>query len=93
MVEKSVRELEEGKITEDEKKDIEEKIKAIRTAVNEKRVEEAESGVSELEKIWNPIAERLYKDANANREQSGGTRTNPFGDFGFSPGENPFTKK
>ena len=93
MVEKAVRELEEGKITNDEKKSIEEKIKAIKDAVNEKRAEEAESRVSELENVWNPIAERLYKDTAKNMEQSGGTGNNPFGGFDFSSGTNPFTQK
>lgn len=93
MVEKAVRELEEGKITEDEKKSLEEKIKTIKDAVNEKRVQEAESGVSELEKVWNPIAERLYKDGNANRGQNGGEGTNPFGNFDFASGTNPFGNK
>ena len=92
-VEKSVRELEDGKITEEEKKSIEEKIKVIKDAVNASRVEEAESGVSELEKIWNPIAERLYKNTTKNNEQSGNEGSNPFSNFNFSNGTNPFAQK
>ena len=92
MVEKAMRDLEEGKITDDEKKSLEEKIKVIKDAVNEKRAEEAESGVSELEKVWNPIAERLYKNNMQGGQQDGGTGTNPFGGFDFASGANPFSK-
>ena len=93
MVEKAIRDLEEGKITDDEKKSIEEKIKAIKDAVNEKRAKEAESGVSELEKVWNPIAERLYQNTAKDGQQSGGTQSNPFGNFDFASGTNPFGNK
>ena len=89
-VEKTVRELEDGKITDEEKKDIDEKIKAIRDAVNDKKAEDAENGMKELEKVWNPIAERLYKDT---AQDSGGTQSNPFGGFDFSGNGNPFAQK
>ena len=92
MVEKAIRDLDDGKITEDEKKALEEKIKVIKDAVNEKRVEDAESGVSELEKVWNPIAERLYQNTAEGGQQSGGTQSNPFGNFDFANGNNPFAK-
>ena len=92
-VEKAIRDLEDGKITEDEKKSIEEKIKAIRDAVNDKRTEDAESGVSDLEKVWNPIAERLYKDKGGDNQQSLGQGNNPFGNFDFTSGNNPFAQK
>ena len=93
MVEKAIRDLEEGKITEDEKKDLEEKIRVVKDAVNEKRCEDAESGVCELEKVWNPIAERLYANSAASGEQSGGTGSNPFTGFDFANGNNPFSQK
>ena len=91
MVEKALRDMEEGKVTDEEKKDLEEKIKEIKDAVNEKSVEKATGGVSDLEKLWTPIAERLYKDGNENQESTGGAQGgNPFGGFDFSNGSNPF---
>lgn len=92
MVEKAVNDLEEGKITEEQKKELQEKIKVIRDAVNEKRVEDAERGVGELEKVWNPIAEGLYKSGGENSEPGSGAQGNPFSGMDFSGGSNPFSK-
>ena len=92
MVEKTIRDLEEGKITEEEKKDLDEKIKIIKDAVNEKRVSDAEAGVNELETLWNPIAERLYKDNMQSGQQDGGTGSNPFSGMDFTNGGNPFSQ-
>ena len=91
MVEKTIGDLEEGKITEEQHNELKEKIKAVKDAVNEKNVLEAESRMGELEKVWNPIAEGLYKDAASSGFTGGGTGNNPFS--GFNPngqGPNPF---
>lgn len=93
MVEKTVRDLEEGKITEEQKKDIEEKIKAIKDAVNEKEVQKADDAVAELQKVWNPIAEGLYKNGGEDKQQDGGNQSNPFGGFNFGSESNPFSGK
>lgn len=93
MVEKTVRDLEDGKITEEQKKDIEEKIKAIKDAVNEKEVQKADDAVAELQKVWNPIAEGLYKNGGEDKQQDGGNQTNPFGGFNFGSESNPFSGK
>lgn len=93
MVEKTVRDLEDGKISEEQKKGIEEKIKAIKDAVNEKEVQKAEDAVAELQKVWNPIAEGLYKNGGEDKQQDGGNQSNPFGGFNFGSETNPFSGK
>lgn len=93
MVEKTVRDLEDGKISEEQKKGIEEKIKAIKDAVNEKEVQKADDAVAELQKVWNPIAEGLYKNGGEDKQQDGGNQSNPFGGFNFGSESNPFSGK
>ena len=93
MVEKTIRDLEDGKISEEQKKDIEEKIKAIKDAVNEKEVQKADDAVAELQKVWNPIAEGLYKNGGEDKQQDGGNQSNPFGGFNFGSESNPFSGK
>lgn len=91
MVEKFIGELEEGKITEEQKNDLNEKIKAVRDAVNEKDADKADKAVEELQKVWNPISESLYKSQGGDGAQG---QSNPFGGFGnFDPQGNPFQQK
>ena len=91
MVEKTVNDLEEGKITEEQKKELQEKIKVIRDAVNEKDPDKADKAVEELQKVWNPISENLYKSQGGEGAQG---QSNPFGGFGnFDPQGNPFQQK
>lgn len=91
MVEKFIGELEDGKITEEQKNDLNEKIKAVRDAVNEKDADKADKAVEELQKVWNPISESLYKSQGGEGAQG---QSNPFGGFGnFDPQGNPFQQK
>ena len=91
MVEKFIGELEEGKITEEQKNDLNEKIKAVRDAVNEKDADKADKAVEDLQKVWNPISESLYKSQGGEGAQG---QSNPFGGFGnFDPQGNPFQQK
>ena len=90
-VEKTIRDIEDGKLTDEQKKDLEEKIKDVKDAVNEKDAEKAETAMSELEKVWNPIAEGLYKNESASGFTGGGNQSNPFGGFDFGQANNPFS--
>ena len=90
-VEKTIRDIEDGKLTDEQKKDLEEKIKDVKDAVNEKDAEKAETAMSELEKVWNPIAEGLYKNESTSGFTGGGNQSNPFGGFDFGQANNPFS--
>ena len=93
MVGKTIRDLEDGKITDEQKKSIEDKITEINKAVSEKDVQKAEDAVKALEAIWNPIAEGLYKEKGESGEQNSGAGSNPFDGFSFGPNANPFQGK
>ena len=47
--------------------------------------------MSELEKVWNPIAEGLYKNESTSGFTGGGNQSNPFGGFDFGQANNPFS--
>ena len=59
------------KITEDQRKQLTDGIEAILTAVKEKDVAKAETAQKDLEKIFNPIASELYKQADVNAKAAG----------------------
>lgn len=90
-VEKALRDLEDGKVTEEQKKDLEEKIKAVKDAVEAKDATKADAAVEELEKAWNPIAEELYKNTATDTASGNTGQSNPFG--GFDNFNNPFAGK
>lgn len=90
-VEKALRDLEDGKVTEEQKKDLEEKIKAVKDAVEAKNATKADAAVEELEKVWNPIAEELYKNAATDTASGNTGQSNPFS--GFDNFNNPFAGK
>ena len=90
-VEKAIRDLEDGKVTEEQKKDLEEKIKAVKDAVEAKDATKADAAVEELEKAWNPIAEELYKNTATDTASGNTGQSNPFG--GFDNFNNPFAGK
>jgi XTP/dITP diphosphohydrolase len=80
-----------AEITEEQKNDLNEKIKAVKDAVNEKDPDNADKAVEELQKVWNPISENLYKSQGGEGAQG---QSNPFGGFGnFDPQGNPFQQK
>lgn len=59
------------KITEDQRKQLTDGIEAILAAVKEKDVAKAETAQKDLEKIFNPIASELYKQADVNANAAG----------------------
>lgn len=100
-IEKMLDDIEEGKVTEEQKTEIKEAIKKLQETVQTKDLDAAEKAKEELEKLWNPIVAEIYKssagpDAQANpfdgtnNPFSGGTG-NPFGNF--AGGANPFGNK
>lgn len=99
-IEKMLDDIEEGKVTEEQKTEIKEAIKKLQETVQTKDLDATEKAKEEVEKLWNPIVAEIYKssagpDAQANpfdgtNPFSGGT-SNPFGNF--ASGANPFGNK
>lgn len=100
-IEKMLDDIEEGKVTEEQKTEIKEAIKKLQETVQTKDLDATEKAKEEVEKLWNPIVAEIYKssagpDAQANpfdgtnNPFSGGTG-NPFGNF--ASGSNPFGNK
>ena len=91
MVEKAMRELPEGKLSEEQKTSITEKISLLREAVKNNDTDAVETRKKDLENIWNPIMGEIYQS------QSGATQGNPFAGvdnpFNNFTGQNPFAKK
>lgn len=79
-VERSVNEFGE-KLTEEEKKEIQPLIDAVKDAVKERNLEKAEAAQKDLESKWTPIVQKIYQS-----QASSGSTTNPFGNNG-----NPFS--
>lgn len=84
-VESTIEHLEDGKISEDEKTSLKEKINEVHDAVKSSDASKASEKMEELEKVWNPIAERIYGKSGNNSSQS-----NPFDGFNMPGGGNPF---
>ena len=92
-VEKSLDEL-SGKITEEQKTAVNEKVENLRAMIKTDNLEAVETAKKDLEAVWFPIAEEIYKsqapnDGMANAEGANG---NPFANGGFDPMSNPFAK-
>lgn len=80
------------KVTEDEKKALEEKIKEIREAVSERSADKVEPLVKALNELWTPIVTRIYQSASGST--TNGANSNPFAGSGFDfGGNNPFSQK
>lgn len=90
------------KITDEQKNSITEKIKSLREAIKADNYDEVKSLKSEIESLWNPIAEEIYKSQSqtdgTTDSSNFGNGSNPFGDafgqnnpFGTG-GNNPFAK-
>lgn len=91
MIEKAMKDMPDGKLTEEQKTSVTEKISLLREAVKSGDAESSEARRKELEDVWNPIMGEMYQS------QSGGTQGNPF-DAASNPfnnfmGQNPFAKK
>ena len=87
MLEKSLDELSD-KIPDEQKTTITEKINALREAIKTNNLEDIESAQKELEDVWNPIAEELYKNINPQDIADFTNGQNPFAKF--TDGQNPF---
>lgn len=91
MIEKAMKDMPDGKLTEEQKTSVTEKISLLREAVKSGDAESSEARRKELEDVWNPIMGEMYQS------QSGGTQGNPFdaanNPFNNFMGQNPFAKK
>ena len=96
-IEKTIEELSD-KITEEQKTAVNEKLENLRTAIKEDNLEVVETAKKDLETVWFPIAEEIYKSqapeggenaADMSNMFGGG---NPFSGGGFDPTNNPFAK-
>ena len=91
MIDKAMKDMPDGKLTEEQKTSVTEKISLLREAVKSGDAESSEARRKELEDVWNPIMGEMYQS------QSGGTQGNPFdaanNPFNNFTGQNPFAKK
>ena len=83
QIEKSMNEAGD-KFTEEEKKPVQEALEKVREAVKERNVSELDDLMKDVEKVWYPLAGKLYQS-----ESSGNTQ-NPFGGANPFGGDNPF---
>lgn len=93
-IEKTLNEMEEGKVDDETKKKIQEAIEKVREAVKEQDLEKVESAQKELETLWTPIVAEMYKSASGATPGNAGNpfnfadmKNNPFG----GTNGNPFT--
>lgn len=59
------------KISDTEKSDIESAVKSVEDAVKENDVEKVKSAKETLEKVWAPVASKLYQSQNAGGSENG----------------------
>ena len=88
-VEKSLDELSD-KITEEQKTAVNEKVENLRAMIKTDNLEAVETAKKDLEAVWFPIAEEIYKSQAPNDGM--GANGNPFANGGFDPTSNPFAK-
>ena len=62
QVEKAFKEFDD-KMTDEQKKTVSESLEKIKGAVNEKRVDELDGDIEELNKVWQPIITEIYKSS------------------------------
>lgn len=65
------------KVTEDEKKAVNEKIEILEKALADKNLVDVEAGISQLNTTWNPIVTRIYQEANPNPANGASTDFDP----------------
>ena len=87
-IKKALDELDAEKCSDEKKNEINEAIKKVEDAVKTRDVDEVTKAKEELEKLWNPIAEEIYKSQNDTQNMNMGE--NPFS--GFTGNSNPFAK-
>ena len=88
-VEKSLDELSD-KITEEQKTAVKEKVENLRAMIKSDNLDAIETAKKDLEAVWFPIAEEIYKSQAPNDGM--GANGNPFANGGFDPTSNPFAK-
>lgn len=96
-IEKAIEELSD-KITEEQKTAINEKLENLRAMIQADNADAVETAKKDLEAVWFPIAEEIYKSqapeggenaADMSNMFGGG---NPFAGGNFDPSNNPFAK-
>lgn len=90
MVEKSLNELPSDKATDEQKEEIKKAIEALRDELKSGDLDKIEEKQKEVEKLWNPIAEEMYKSAQGTDGQNQTFEGNPFS--GFTGQSNPFAQ-
>ena len=91
MIEKALDEVPSDKITEEQKEEIKKSIESLRDEIKNGDLDKIDEKHKEVEKLWNPIAEEMYKSAQTDGSgtQQGG---NPFSGFTDTFVNNPFAK-
>jgi molecular chaperone DnaK len=82
-IEKSLNEF-GNKVSEDEKKSLNESLDKLKRAVSEKNVDEVSTLQKDVESKWNPIVEKMYASSNPNQGAQSSATSNPF-NFTGSP--------
>lgn len=97
QTEKQMKEIDD-KLTEDDKKALNEPLEALKEAVKEQDLNKIETHQKELEEVWHGISQKLYEQNGGQQGGQGGFNfgdnpfggANPFGGGGFN---NPFSGK
>ena len=96
-IEKTLEELSD-KITEEQKTAVNEKLENLRAMIKSENIDAVETVKKDLEAVWFPIAEEIYKSQAAEGGESGSNASNmfsggnPFAGGNFDPSNNPFAK-
>ena len=96
-IEKALEELSD-KITEEQKTAVNEKLENLRAMIQADNIEAVETAQKDLETVWFPIAEEIYKSQAYGEGENGPDMSNmfsggnPFAGGGFDPSKNPFAK-
>lgn len=91
MAEKSLDDVPSDKATDEQKEEIKKAIESLREEIKNGDLDKIEERQKEVEKLWNPIAEEMYKSSptdGANTQQG----SNPFSGFTDAFTNNPFAK-
>lgn len=91
LVEKTMKDVLSDKITDTQKDEVNKAIESLRGEIKNGDLDKIEDRQKELETVWNPIAEELYKSAQTDGQnpQQG---SNPFSGFTDTFVNNPFAK-
>ena len=96
-IEKALEELSD-KITEEQKTAVNEKLENLRAMIQSENIDAVETAKKDLEAVWFPIAEEIYKSQTAEGGENGSNASNmfsggnPFAGGNFDPSSNPFAK-